>query len=221
MPFGGIIFDLDGTLIDSVADIAAATNRTMVKHGFPPHPVADYRRFIGDGVRKLVLRAMPEDQRQNAGIVASCLDCYAADYGQSWNVDTCLYPGIADAIDQLSRMGLQLAVLSNKPDGFTQSCAAHYLRQWRFDTVMGASPRFPHKPDPASALHIAAGWRIPPADCLYVGDMQVDMNTARNAGMYPVGVTWGLRDREELMSAGAATTIDRPDELVKIAADGW
>lgn len=216
MAYKGIIFDLDGTLIDSMADIAAATNRTMAKHGFAEHPVESFRHFIGDGVRKLILRALPESERSNEQVISSCLSCYADDYRTTWNVKTSLFPGIADAIEQLSAKGLKLAVLSNKPDEFTQACVLHYLKQWRFDTVMGASTRFPHKPDPTSAIHIARSWGIEPAEVVYVGDMQVDMQTARNAGMLAVGATWGLRTREELIKAGAQRTVDRPEELVRI-----
>ena len=219
MRYQAIIFDLDGTLIDSLADIAAATNRTMSAHGFPTHPIEAYRNFIGDGVRKLIVRALPEPMRTDEAIVAKCLETYGRDYGSSWNVKTCLYPGMAGALSELSRMGLKLAVLSNKPDEFTQSCAAQFLAQWRFDLVMGASPRFPHKPDPSSALEIARRFELSPAEFLYVGDMPVDMQTARNAGMRAIGVSWGLRSREQLVEAGADRVIDSPGELATIARE--
>ncbi len=218
MSYGAVIFDLDGTLIDSLADIAAATNRTMVAHGYPTHPIDAYRNFIGDGARNLIKRALPASVRDDEATVSACLETYSREYAAAWNVRTCLYPGISSLLTKLKQMGLKLAVLSNKPDEFTQSCASQFLADWRFDIVMGASPRFPHKPDPASALQIADAFALPPGRIIYVGDMPVDMSTARNAGMYAVGVAWGMRTRGQLIDAGADIVIDRPDELIAIAS---
>lgn len=217
MKYRGIIFDLDGTLIDSLADIAAATNRTLTAHGFPVHPDSAYRQFIGDGVRKLIQRALPDSARTSEAVISACIESYNADYGAHWNVQTALYPGIAEALDQLKALGLKLAVLSNKPDPFTQSCAAEFLKRWQFDVVMGASTRYPHKPDPTAALAIAATLHLKPTEMMYLGDMPVDMQTARNAGMLAIGATWGLRTREELEQAGAQKIVDHPDQLLRIA----
>lgn len=216
MQYRAVLFDLDGTLIDSLADIAHATNRTMQAHGFPPHPVDAYKHMIGDGVRKLILRALPDDRRTDTALVDQCIATYSADYGQHWNIHTCLYPGIAEMLDGLASANLRLTLLSNKPDAFTQLCARHYLAKWHFDIVMGAGAQFPNKPDPAAALDIARRLNLTPQQFLYLGDMPVDMQTATNAGMTPVGATWGFRTAEELKAAGARHIATCPTDLLAL-----
>lgn len=212
----GIIFDLDGTLIDSLDDIADACNRTLLAHGFPTHPADAYKHFIGDGLRNLIIRALPEDHRDDQTI-AACSATYSADYGRHWDIKTHLYPGMADALSALAARGLRLNVLSNKPDEFTQACARRYLAPWSFSVIMGASDRFAHKPDPAAALEIARILKLPTGRILYVGDMPVDMITARNAGFLAIGATWGFRSGPELLAAGAHHVIDHPAALVPLA----
>lgn len=213
MPYQAVLFDLDGTLIDSLDDLAQATNRTLAQHGFPIHPTDAYKLFVGDGVRNLILRALPEAARSDQALVDRCLHTYAADYGTNWNAHTRLYPGIADMLDALVTRGIHLTLLSNKPHVFTQACASEFLAKWHFDIVMGAQASFPHKPDPSAALDIAHRLNIAPASFLYLGDTSTDMQTACNAGMFPVGVTWGFRSREELESSGARRIITHPLEL--------
>lgn len=216
MQYQAVLFDLDGTLIDSLADIALATNRTMEMYGFPPHPVEAYKHMIGDGVRKLILRALPADKREEASLIDRCITAYASDYGKTWNIQTRLYCGIAEMLDGLAAQGMRMAVLSNKPDPFTQICVQCYLSKWQLDVVMGAGTQFPNKPDPASALEIARRLGLSPQQFLYLGDMPVDMQTARNAGMTFVGAAWGFRTAEELRAAGACHTIDDPPALLKL-----
>ena len=209
------IFDLDGTLLDSLEDIAQATNRTLQAQGFPTHPLTAYMQFIGDGMTKLILRALPPEHRTEPTI-SRCVEFYRQDYGANWNVHTRLYDGIADLLDGLLARRIQLAILSNKPDEFVQHCVRQYLSAWPFAVIMGASSDFPHKPDPSAALAIARRMQLPAAQILYLGDMEVDMATAHAAGMTAIGAGWGFRSREQLTAAGADFVIDSPHEMLQL-----
>jgi phosphoglycolate phosphatase len=215
MPFRAIIFDLDGTLLDTLEDIANAANHVLLARGFPPHPNRDYRTLIGDGVVQLIARALPEAHRDEA-TVRVCVSAYTQEYARTWNAQTKPYPGVAEMLDALTARGLKRAVLSNKPDHFTQQCVAELLAPWAFDAVLGASDRFPRKPDPASALEIARQLGVPPAQCVYLGDSGVDMQTARAAGMFAVGALWGFRGRDELLKDGAQHLISQPGEVLRL-----
>ncbi len=219
MRFRAILFDLDGTLLDTLADIAHAANEALALEGFPAHPEADYRRFIGEGVHMLFRRALPADRADDA-MVGRCVSHFQVTYGKSWNVQTRPYAGIPELLDTLAAREMTLAVLSNKPDDFTRLIGEHYLANWPFRAIVGHREGFPRKPDPASALEIADLLAIEPASCLFVGDSAVDMRTARNAGMFPVGVTWGFQPEETLRAAGAGAIIDHPSGLLELLDDG-
>jgi len=213
MGYEAVLFDLDGTLLDTLGDIAGSANRALAACGLPTHPVDAYRLMVGEGVRKLIERSLPADRRDEP-TMAAVMEAYRQDYSRNWAVTTRPYAGIADMLDALASRGLKLAVLSNKPDEFTRLCVAQLLPQWRFDMVLGASARYPHKPDPAAAIAIAQQLNIAPARFVYLGDSAVDMRTARAAGMYAVGALWGFRGRAELEAAGADCVIERPMELM-------
>jgi phosphoglycolate phosphatase len=213
MPFRATIFDLDGTLLDTLDDIANAANAVLAARGCPPHPNSQYRMLIGEGVVKLLLRALPETHRDEATVQA-CVAAYVREYERTWNAKTKPYAGVPEMLDGLGARGLKLVVLSNKPDHFTQQCVKELLAKWDFDAILGASDRFPRKPDPASAIEISRGLGVPPAECLYVGDSGIDMQTARAAGMYAVGALWGFRDQEELLRDGAQLLISKPCEVL-------
>ena len=215
MPFRATIFDLDGTLLDTLDDIANAANSVLAARGFPTHPNSHYRRFIGEGVVKLMLRALPETHRDEASVQA-CVGAYVQEYERTWNALTKPYPGVPELLDALVLRGLKLAVLSNKPDHFTQRCVGELLAKWTFGEVLGASDRFPRKPDPASAIETANRLGVLPAECLYVGDSGIDMQTARAAGMCAVGALWGFRGREELLRDGAQVLINKPGEVLDV-----
>jgi phosphoglycolate phosphatase len=215
MSFRATLFDLDGTLLDTLDDIANAANRVLATRGFPAHPHPTYRNLIGDGVAKLIFRALPESHRDDA-TVQSCIEAYVQEYGRTWKAQTKPYAGVAEMLDALVQRGRKLAVLSNKPDHFTQQCVQELLPHWAFKVVLGASDCFPRKPSPAGALEIARRLSLAPAECLYVGDSGVDMQTARSAQMCPVGALWGFRDEAELVQAGAQFLIRQPGELVNL-----
>jgi len=208
-----ILFDLDGTLLDTVEDMGNALNRVLSAQGFPIHPIEAYRYFIGDGAVMLVTRALPEDRRDDE-TVRSCLKAYLGDYAQSWKVKTKPYDGIAEMLDALSARGLKLVVLSNKPHEFTRRSVLDLLPRWSFDVVIGQRDGVPLKPDPSAALEIAHTLGIPPTDFLYLGDGAGDMQTAVGAGMFPVGATWGYHTAEELQASGARVLIERPLEVL-------
>ena len=210
-----VLFDLDGTLLDTLQDIADACNAALGRHGFPPHPVDSYRYFVGDGVPVLVSRTVPA-QQQTGETLASVASAYREEYQHRWNATTTLYPGIAELLDQLTNRRVRMAVLSNKPDDFTRRSVAEFLSRWNFSTVLGASKAFPPKPDPAGARHIAAALNLPCDQFCYLGDTPTDMRTAVAAGMFSVGVLWGFRNAEELKAAGARQLISHPRELLEL-----
>ena len=215
MPFHAIIFDLDGTLLDTLDDIANAANHVLAARGVPTHPNPHYRTFIGEGVVKLMLRALPE-AHQDEATVQACVGAYVQEYERTWKAQTKPYAGVPEMLDALVVRGLKLAVLSNKPDHFTQRCVSELLAQWTFDVVLGASDKFPRKPNPASAIETAKRLGVSPAECLYVGDSGIDMQTARAAHMRSVGALWGFRDQEELLKDGAQHLIDKPSEVLDL-----
>jgi phosphoglycolate phosphatase len=215
MPFRAVLFDLDGTLLDTLEDMGHAMNRVLAAQGFSQHPIDAYRSFVGDGVAMLVIRALPEDKRDDE-TVRSCFEAYLADYGRNWNVKTRLYEGVADMLDVLTARGLKRAVLSNKTEELTRRCVNDYLSGWSFDAVLGQREGVPLKPDPTAAREIAHTLGCPVESFLYLGDSPVDMQAAIAAGMVPVGVRWGFRRAEELRAAGAWTLIGRPSEILAL-----
>jgi phosphoglycolate phosphatase len=215
MIFEAVLFDLDGTLIDTLDDIGDAVNRVLSKKNFPTHTYSAYRDFVGDGSRILIERALPEKYR-NDKIIDACYKEYIEDYSQNYNVKSNLYDGIPHLLDTLTENGLRLAVLSNKPDAITQNCVNTFLSTWHFDVVFGQRDSVPLKPNPQGALETAKKMSIPPPHFLYLGDTAIDMKTAVSAGMFPVGVLWGFRPLKELMENGACAVIDEPMALLDI-----
>ncbi len=215
MQYKAILFDLDGTLLDSLEDIGDAVNRVLAGKGFPVHELDAYRYFVGDGTAMLINRALPEEER-NDDVIRACLSEYLEDYGRNWNVRTKPYEGIPEMLDALNDRGLKMAILSNKPHEFTKQCATELLSNWNFDVVIGQRNGVPPKPDPAGALEVAKLLNILPADFLYIGDSGVDMKTAVASGMVPVGVLWGFRSMGELKDNGSLALVDRPSEILSL-----
>ena len=209
------IFDLDGTLINSLEDLAEGINRMLDDHGYPRQPIEAFPLYIGDGVRSLVLKALPESVLESEDIEARVAD-YQRHYQDTWKDKTSPYPGITDLLKTLHAEGFKLAVLSNKPHAFTQLCCDHFFPDVSFEVVFGARPNVPRKPDPAGAFEIAEILGLKPDECAFIGDSGFDMATAVNAGMLPVGVTWGFRDEEELRSFGAKVLISQAEELLAV-----
>ncbi len=215
MRFKGVIFDLDGTLVNSLEDIADSMNAVLRTHGFPTHDVGEYKGFVGGGMTNLVIKAMPEKARGDARI-ALCRDAMLAEYGANYLNKTRPYDGITDLIQELSRMNIQRAVFSNKVDHLTKKIMAELFPHLYFAIVLGSGPGLPEKPDPKGVLAISSHLKILPGDMIYVGDSDVDMQTARNAGMSSAGALWGFRTKEELMANGAEFLLGHPMDLVPI-----
>lgn len=207
-----IIFDLDGTLLDTLDDLADAGNRVLAAAGLPVHPVEKYRYFVGEGMLKLIERILPAAMREPDQIKRFA-EAFREDYGRNWQVKTALYPGIADMLTALQDKGIILNVLSNKPQDFTRLCVTKFMPDWPFQLVLGQREGVPRKPDPAGALDIAAEIGRQPAEIVYLGDTATDMKTARAAGMYAVGALWGFRTAQELSQNGAATLVSHPGQL--------
>ena len=213
--FDGALFDLDGTLADTLEDLADAMNRVLGGEGLPEHSYAEYQRMIGHGIHRLVSAALPEGRRDEP-TMDRCFAQMMADYGEHSLVKTHLYAGVPDLLRALRVVGLRLAVLSNKADEPAQRIVAALFESGAFDLVAGARPDLPLKPDPAGALLIAASLGLEPGRMLCIGDSPTDMRTALAAGMIPVGVSWGFRTRDELVTAGASALIDDPLELLEL-----
>lgn len=211
----GVIFDLDGTLLDTLQDLADSVNRVVGKRGFRTHELESFRWLVGEGARVLIERSLPEGQRDEASIDATLAD-YRIDYAQNWNVSTKAYDGIPEMLTELRRRGLALGVLSNKPHPMTVKCIEGYFPTVSFGAVLGQREDVPRKPDPAGAHEAAKAMGVEAVDVLYVGDTGIDMLTARAAGMQAVGVTWGFRPESELRENGAQTIIHHPRELIQL-----
>ena len=215
MRYNAVLFDLDGTLIDTLEDLGDSVNRVLTRKGFPTHTMDAYRYFVGDGALKLITRALPERERDNETVMAS-LDAFREDYGHNWNVKTKPYEGIVEMLDMLTVHDMKMAILSNKPHDFTEQCVSQFLPKWSFQVVMGQKEPFPLKPDPGGALEVSRRLGVPPAEILYLGDTSIDMNTAKAAGMFPVGVLWGFRPAEELKESGALVLMEKPIDIMNI-----
>ena len=211
----GIIFDLDGTLLNTLDDIGDSVNRMLAEYSFAQHTLDDYRRFIGNGIRMLVIRALPLEGRSDE-MVAACVKRARELYWDNWNRKTRPYAGIPELLDALEEKGLPKAVLSNKPHDFTVRYVSAYFPHTTFRVVMGQNDRFPVKPDPAAALAIASQLDLPPSTLLFVGDSIVDLQTATAAGMHPVGVSWGFKGARDLQENGCPTIVTHPREILSL-----
>lgn len=214
MIYSGIIFDLDGTLLNTLGDLANSMNFVLEKHGFPTHDIEKYNYFVGKGMQELVRRTLPFEEPEKA-LVEICLSQLKEQYSKKWHELTMPYAEIEELLDNLYNKDMKISVLSNKPDEFTKLMIDKFFGLKRFDFVFGSRGGIPNKPDPYSALEIASLSKIEPSKYLYLGDTDVDMITANNAGMYAIGVTWGFRSADELLKNGANVLIHNPMDLMK------
>ena len=210
-----VLFDLDGTLLNTVEDIMDSCNAGLASFGFPPHGLKEYNLFIGDGIEELVRRALPEDHGSDA-MVSDCLAAVRAEYKKRWHNKTRPYEGVSEMLAGISAMDMPMAIFSNKPHDFTEDTVNYYFPDIPFAFVLGAKDENPKKPDPWGALHIAETLGIPPSDFAYLGDTHTDIETAKAASMLAVGAEWGFRGKEELTDAGADIIISDPKDLLKI-----
>jgi phosphoglycolate phosphatase len=208
-----VIFDLDGTLADTILDLAGAVNRALARRKLPEHESSAYKTMVGEGFRNLVTRALPEALRSEELINELWAEA-AADYGEHCLDLTTPYPGVEELLQALTAKAIPFAVLSNKPDELTQKCVTGLFPGFSFALVRGESSAFPRKPDPSSALDLCARLAAAPAETLYLGDSGVDMKTAKAAGMTALGALWGFRSEAELREAGADALLSSSLELL-------
>jgi len=209
-----VIFDLDGTLADTIADLSAAINQSLACRDLPLHDLAEYRHMVGDGFRLLVMRALPPQRRSEATIGELRAEAMAY-YAEHCLDRTTPYPGVPELLAVLAARGVARAVLSNKPNELSLKVVGGLFAPGSFAIVRGETAAFPRKPDPSSALDIAARLGVSPVATLYLGDSDVDMATARAAGMTALGAAWGFRGTNELSAAGADAVLAKPGELLK------
>jgi phosphoglycolate phosphatase len=211
------LFDLDGTLLDSLVDIADAMNDALAEANWPTHPLALYRESVGEGVEALARRVAPPAVAEGDPRRVALTARYQAIYAGRLTRATKPYPGVPELVAALRGRGLPLGVLSNKPDAATRLLVDTFFEAGSFAAVRGQRPGVPRKPDPSAALALAAELGVPPAEVAFVGDTAVDMRTARAAGMVAVGVSWGFRPGE-LREAGAELIVDAPSALASLAS---
>ncbi len=212
MNFKAILFDLDGTLLDTLDDLADSMNAVLQKHGHPTHQPDAYKTFVGDGVENLVRQAVAGGKIDEQTVEEFVVEM-REEYRRRWYVKTKPYGGVCDMLSVLAARGVKLSVLSNKPDEFTKLCVGRFLGEYPFEMIVGVSQSVVPKPDPGGANRISRELNIPAEQFLYLGDTNTDMQTANAAGMYPVGALWGFRSAEELIENGAKTIIDHPSKL--------
>lgn len=215
MPIQAVVFDLDGTLLNTIDDIADSVNAALSSVGLPPYKIEDYKYFVGDGVVVLIERALsPYPAKKH--LQGPVLDRYLIELAHRQTGKTRPYDGIPELLRELRRLGILVNVLSNKPHGATIDVIRHYFPTVDFSVVMGKKPEYKPKPDPASLHALIDAIQIPKANVLYVGDTATDMYTAKNGGLKAVGCTWGFRLKDELVGASADVIVDHPSQILSL-----
>ena len=209
-----VVFDLDGTLLNTLTDLADAGNRLCRKYGWPTHERQAYRYFVGNGIPKLVERFSPENARTPEQLAATLAE-FTARYDAHKEDKTAPYPGIAALLDKLRANGIRCAVFSNKADPLCGKIIAHYFGEGRFDAVRGSRPGVPTKPDPAGLYALMEQIGAERSSTLFVGDSDVDILTGHNAGLPAMGALWGFRGEAELTAAGADALAAVPEDIFR------
>lgn len=210
-----VIFDLDGTLLNTLRDMSESTNHALREHGYPTHPEEAYRYFVGDGIRTLVERALPESVRIPV-VIEQVLNSFKSYYTEHSEDFTRPYDGILDLLAELKHRGIKLAVATNKFQAGADELVPRFFGEGTFDLILGQRDGIATKPDPIIVAQILAQLQVDKERVLYLGDTSVDMQTAVRAGICAIGVTWGFRPLAELIEHGARHTIDAPEELLQL-----
>lgn len=209
-----VLFDLDGTLADSLEDLAASTNYALETFGFPVHKTNKYKEFVGDGIPKLIERAIPESAR-GTDFLLKTQDYFMKHYREHYYDNTRAYNGIPALLKQLKQSGMKIAVISNKAQEMAEK-VVNKLFGDMFDTVAGKREGYPAKPDPTLTLEVIKALGAEPRECAFAGDSGMDMAAAVNCGAVPIGVLWGFRTKEELSQNGAEYFAEKPDDIFEI-----
>lgn len=212
-----VLFDLDGTLADSLADLADSTDYALSVLGFSPHNLNEYKYFVGDGIPKLIERALPSDKK-SPEIQKKCLDIFMERYREHYHDKTRAYDGITELLSSLKKAGLKTAVISNKAQEMAEKVVTKLFGN-SFDAVAGKREGFPAKPDPSLTLEVVKEIGLTPDLCALVGDSGMDMAAAVNGGLLPIGVLWGFRTKEELLKNGAQYTVSEPNQIIDIITE--
>lgn len=215
MTYKAIIFDLDGTLLDTLEDLAVSVNAVLRDQGFQEHPVDAYRYFVGDGIEALVSRAFPDTAAQGANF-PEFVEAVKEEYRKRWADHTRPYPGIETMLDFFEENKIPKAIFSNKPQEFTVITVETLLPRWEFIAVQGIEEGISRKPDPSGALKIADKMGFKPDEIAYLGDTGTDMKTARAGNFYPIGALWGFRPAEELLEEGARMVVEKPQDVLSL-----
>ncbi|MCT7510225.1 HAD family hydrolase [Aliarcobacter cryaerophilus] len=208
-----VIFDLDGTLLDSIEDIASSMNKVLESLQLPTHKIEDYKHFVGGGVDILVENALSNQSKE---IKDEVTKRFKIEYDGKLHSKTLPYDGIYDLLDELKKLDINLAVLSNKPHEFTVSYVNHFFKNYNFKEIHGQKKDVPKKPDPKAALDIVKFLNSSCENTYFIGDTKIDMQTAKSANMTAIGVLWGFRDENELRDFGADFIVSNPLEILKI-----
>jgi len=216
MPYRAVIFDLDGTLLDTIEDLTDSMNAALVRMGHAARTIAECKQLVGDGLETFVRRALPPAAADDPRERTRLRELMMMEYRDRSTLKTRPYPGVPDLLDALAARNVPAAVLSNKPHDSTLAVMEHYFSRWSFRAIFGARDGVPVKPDPAGALEIARILGLAPANIAYLGDTNTDMQTATGAGMYGVGALWGFRTAGELIANGAKVLIETPMDLMPI-----
>jgi phosphoglycolate phosphatase len=219
MRFKAVIFDLDGTLLDTIDDLTDAMNAALAAMGFPRRTIAECKKLVGDGLETYVRRALPPGAADDPRVAVRLKEHMRAEYKVRQDNKTKPFEGIDEMLDSLDGLGIPLAVLSNKPHDSTLAVMKRYFPGRDFRVIFGARDGIPVKPDPSAALEIARLLNVPPKEIAYVGDTNTDMQTANAAGMFAVGALWGFRTAEELLTNGARALIEKPEDLLGVLSE--
>ena len=215
--FRAAIFDLDGTAADTLESIACTMNRCLVHFGLEERPVAEYQYYAGDGAKKMAERALEAAGDGEAALLEPVYAYYLEQFREGCLYHVRSFEGLEEVLWKMKRSGMKLAVCTNKPDENAKAVVRRIYGEKLFDEVLGEGRGFLRKPSPEGPLWLAERLGALPGECLYAGDTDTDMRTGRAAGMYTVGVLWGFRTEQELLSEGAQGLAKRPEDLLKFA----
>jgi len=215
MNYRAIIFDLDGTLLDTLQDLALSVNTVLKKHGLEEHPQEAYRYFVGDGIDIMIQRAFPEPMTGKDQL-KKLVDMVKSEYSHRWADHTVPYPGVPELLDYLEQKKIPKAIFSNKPHEFAVLTVETLLPHWSFVNIIGISPEMPRKPDPTGALVIAREMGFDTNKIVYLGDTDTDMQTAIKGGFFPAGALWGFRTAAELEAGGAGFLAETPGQIIEL-----
>jgi len=211
--YKAVIFDLDGTLLDTITDIAISCNYVLEKYNHSPLPIEDYKILVGQGASQLFKDLLPKLSLEEQNNALALFENY---YAKEFSKNTKLYKDINKVLTYFQIKNIKMAILSNKPNSFTKKCALKYLKNWKFDAVYGIREGIERKPNPAGVIEILKELDVKAEDTLFVGDTKVDMLTAKNSNMDSIGVLWGFREKEELINNGAKFIVKDPIEIIKL-----